>query len=208
VRIGTSIAIATSFVPTVLTRLSQRYPRIAVHISAGEASMSQHALDERTVDLAILRLHAPSSRQHVHTEILYHDSYTVVAGVHSVWARRRGLDLAKLVREPWVLPPPESLVGSVFVDAFRARGLDYPRAAVSTFTLPVRIAMVATGQFLSIVPSSVLRFSANKTLLKAMPIDLPSTCRPIAILTVKDRTLSPATQLFIDRVREVARSLR
>lgn len=208
VRIGTSIAVATSFIPTVITRLSRRFPRITVHLAAGEASMSQLALVERKVDLAILRLHASTLRQHVHSEILYHDRYAVVAGARSAWARRRRVGLADIVNEPWVLPPPESLVGSVFVEAFEANGLDYPRATVSTFTLPARIAMVATGRFLSIVPGSVLSFSANNTVLKALPIDLPSTRRPIGILTVKDRTLSPVAHLFIDSAREVARSLR
>jgi DNA-binding transcriptional LysR family regulator len=208
VKIGTSMAVATSFIPSVLTQISRRYPRIAVHLSAGEASMIHAALEERKVDLAVLRLHTPILRQHVHTEILYHDSYIVVAGSQSPWARRRRVDLADIVNEPWVLPPSESLVGSVFVKAFKATGLDYPAAVVSTFTLPARIALVATGRFLSIVPGSVLRFSTNSSVLKMLPIDLPSTRRPIGILTVKDRNLSPVAQLFIDRAREVAKSRR
>lgn len=207
VRIGTSIAIATSFIPTVLTRLSRRYPRIAVHLSAGEASITHLALEERKVDLAILRLHTQTSQQHLQTEILYYDNYVVVAGADSPWAPRRRVDIADIVNEPWVLPPPESPVGSVLVDAFQGSGFDYPQAAVSTFTLPARIALVATGRFLSIVPGSVLRLAANRRVLKVLPIDLPSTRRPIGILTVKDRTLSPVAQLFMDRAREVAKSL-
>src|SRR5688572_18068313 len=83
VKIGTSIAIATSFVPAVIARLNRRYPRISIHLSAGEASASYRALEERRVDLAILRLYAPLSRQHLHVETLYDDAYAVVAGTQS-----------------------------------------------------------------------------------------------------------------------------
>ena len=105
------------------------------------------------------------------------------------------------------MPPPDSLVGSVLVEAFLAGGLDYPRATVSTYTMPARAALAATGCFLSIVPRSALKFAAKNPALKALPIDLPTTRRPTGILRFKNRTLSPAAQLFIDCAREIVRPL-
>jgi DNA-binding transcriptional LysR family regulator len=46
-----------------------------------------------------------------------------------------------------------------------------------------------------------LHFNAKRFLLKALPIDLPARPWPIAIVTLKNRTLSPVVQLFIDHVR-------
>jgi DNA-binding transcriptional LysR family regulator len=60
------------------------------------------------------------------------------------------------------------------------------------------------GRFLTIVPESVLRFAFGEPAIKALPIDLPTTRRPIAIVTMKNRTLNPAVQLFIECAREVA----
>jgi DNA-binding transcriptional LysR family regulator len=205
VKIGTSIAIAASFVPTVIARLNRRYPRISIHLSAGEASASYRALEERRVDLAILRLYAPLSRQHLHVETLYDDAYAVVAGTQSSWARQRRIELADLMNEAWALPPPDSLVGSVLVEAFLAGGFAYPRATISTYTMPARAALAATGRFLSVVPRSALKLSAGNPKITALPIDLPTTRRPTGILTFKNRTLSPATQLFIDCARTVAK---
>jgi hypothetical protein len=65
---------------------------------------------------------------------LYDDSFVVVAGVQNSWVRRRSIDLAELVNESWVLPPPDSSIASVYMGAFRTSGLAYPRAAV--FTVP------------------------------------------------------------------------
>jgi len=45
-------------------------------------------------------------------EFLFDDSpILVAAGARSPWARRRRIELAELVNESWVLPPPDSLFG-------------------------------------------------------------------------------------------------
>ena len=54
---------------------------------------------------------------------LYHDPYVVAAGTTNRWTRQRRIKLAQLVDELWALPPPDSLVGSFVVEAFRASGL-------------------------------------------------------------------------------------
>jgi hypothetical protein len=41
-----------------------------------------------------------------------------------------------------------------------------------------------------------------------LPIDLPGTARPLAIVTLKNRTLNPFAHLFADYVREGAKQLR
>jgi len=45
--------------------------------------------------------------------------------IHLRWAWRRRIELAELLSEPWVLPSPESLLGSMVMESFRASGLDY-----------------------------------------------------------------------------------
>jgi DNA-binding transcriptional LysR family regulator len=204
-RVGSTIAIATGFLPAVVDRLSRQYPQIVFHLSAGEAAMTYHDLDERRVDLVIAPIFAPMTEEHLRAEILYDEPLVVVAGAQSAWARRRKLELAELVDAVWTLPPLNSLYGSVVAEAFRANGLDVPPAAVFTSVTPVRNALLATGRFVSIVQGSVLRFNLNNSAFKVLPIDLPTTRRPIGAITLRNRTLSPVAQLFIDYAREVAK---
>jgi DNA-binding transcriptional LysR family regulator len=206
-RVGSTIAIATGFMPAVVDRLSRQYPRIVFHLSAGEASMTYHALEERKVDLVVAPIFVPISEKHLHAEILYDEPLVVVAGARSSWARRRRLELAELVDAIWTLPPLDSLYGSVVAEAFRTSGLEVPPAAVFTSVTPVRNALLATGRFVSIVQGSVVRFNLNNPAFKVLPIDLPTTRRPIGVITLKSRTLSPVAQLFIDCAHEVAKTL-
>jgi DNA-binding transcriptional LysR family regulator len=92
------------------------------------------------------------------------------------------------------------------IEAFRAHGLELPRTVVAS-TLPVRSALLATGRFLSMVPRVVLQFPTKNPVLRALPIDLQTTFRPLALVTLKNRTLNPVAQLFTESAREVAKPL-
>jgi len=106
----------------------------------------------------------------------------------------------------WTLPPLDSLSGSLVAEAFRAAGLEVPRATVYSSVTPVRNALLASGRFLSmVVQGSTVKFGSASTALKVLPINLPTTRRPIGIITLKNRTLSPVAQLFIDCAHEVAK---
>jgi DNA-binding transcriptional LysR family regulator len=67
-----------------------------------------------------------------------------------------------------------------------------------------RIALVAKGHFLSMASESVLRFGGWERSIKVLPIDLAANGGVVGIFTLKNRTLTPVAQLFIDCAREVA----
>ena len=169
-----------------------------------KSALTYRALEERKVDLVIARIFHPIAEEHMHAQVLYDEQDVVAAGAQNPWVRRRKIALADLMNEAWTLPPPDSLNGQLIVEAFRARRLDLPRMTVITLSVPVRNALLASGRFLSIVPGSVFRFPANNPGLKRLPIDLPATRTPVAVVTLKNRTLSPVAQLFIDHAREIA----
>jgi DNA-binding transcriptional LysR family regulator len=98
-------------------------------------------------------------------------------------------------------------IGQITVDAFRACGLDHPRTTVVAATPEVRLSLLATGRFLSIFPTSSLRFPTPHPDLKVLPVELPVARVPNGIITLKNRALSPVAQLFIEHAREIARPL-
>jgi DNA-binding transcriptional LysR family regulator len=207
VRVGCNPFLAASFVSAVVDRLSRRYPRIVFHLVTAYVETLYRQLSERNVDLLIARRPESVADERLGYEFLFDDSYFVAAGAQSPWVRRRRIELAELVNELWVLPPPESTLGSVVMEAFRASGLDYPRTTVVTEPAEVRIRLLATGRFLSIFPTSILRFSTMRTELKVLPVRQALARVPVGIITLKNRTLSPLAQLFIDNAREVAKPL-
>ena len=207
VRIGSSLGTAISFVSVVIDRLAKRYPRIHFDLLTGDATLTYRALAERKIDLLIARIFAPVDEEHMQAEVLYEVRDMVAAAAQNPWTRRRRVKLADLVNVPWVLPPTDSLQGTIVAEAFRVSGLEVPRAAVITATVPVRNALLAGGRFLTIEPDSDLQLPGTSPPLKRVAVNLPTTPRPIGIITLKHRTLGPTAQLFMDAARELARTL-
>jgi DNA-binding transcriptional LysR family regulator len=207
VRIGSIPPLAATFVPSVVDRLSRRYPRIVFHLTSADTETLLKELHDRSIDLLIGRRHAPIPDERLSFESLFDDTFVVVAGAQHPWVRRRKIELAELANESWVLPPPESTLGSLILQAFRASGLDYPRTTVFTIPAPERISLLATGRFITIFSTSALKFPSRQPELKVLPIELPLARVPVGIVTLKNRSLAPVARLFIDTAREVAKPL-
>jgi len=78
---------------------------------------------------------------------------------------------------------------------------------VSASSILLRNHLLVTGRFLTVLPDSVLRYNAKQWSLKALPVDLGVKPRPVAIVTLKNRTVSPVVQLFVEHVRAVAKTM-
>jgi len=132
-------------------------------------------LRERKYDLILER--GPPSETEVRAaddlniETLFDDQLVIVADSKNKWAtRRRKIDLAELVNEPWIMQAPHVWNHRVLSEAFRARGLGMPRASLVTLSMSVITHFLAGGRFITSMPRSVAHFKS----LKILPLDLPS----------------------------------
>jgi len=130
VRVGCNPFLSATFVSAVVDKLSRCYPRVVFRLVTAYVETLHRELTERNVDFLIARRFTSIADERLDYELLFEDSYSLVAGTQNPWARRRRIDLAELVNELWVLPSPESGLGSVVMEAFHASGLNYPRTTV------------------------------------------------------------------------------
>jgi DNA-binding transcriptional LysR family regulator len=105
------------------------------------------------------------------------------------------------------LQAPDSWVYLSVAQAFQARGLVMPKTCVTANSSLLRIDLLGAGPFITAIPGSVLRLNAARRAVKVLPVDLQIRGYPVAILTLKNRILSPVVGLFIQHVREVAKSM-
>lgn len=199
-RIGTTEPLSAGIIAAAIERLSQQHPRIIFQVIVSDSVTLHRNLQERSVEFVVSRLIGPLEDKQLKTDVLYHDPFVVAAGASSPWTRRRKVTLADLVSEPWVLPS-ETFIDAMVAEAFRAHGLQPPQATVSTMSLNLRNSLLASGRFISAAPESLLRFPSPHPYIKALPITLTTTQRPIAIVTLPGKILSPVAELFADCVR-------
>jgi DNA-binding transcriptional LysR family regulator len=86
------------------------------------------------------------------------------------------------------------------------RGLPPPQITVMTFSVHLRNFLAMSGRFIVAVPVSILELYADVFGLTRLPVEVPMAEMPYAIVRLKNRTLSPAAELFMQCLRDVAKS--
>jgi DNA-binding transcriptional LysR family regulator len=66
--------------------------------------------------------------------------------------------------------------------------------------------LVATGPYITIFSESIQAVRATRSSIKMLPIDLPVSPWPLAIVTLRNRILNPVAERFIEHVRDYAAS--
>jgi DNA-binding transcriptional LysR family regulator len=210
VRIGCPESIS-AFLVFVIERLARDYPRIRLHVQQVHWPPSDFPeLRDRGVDVVLARLASPPTGdrlgENLDADVLFDDPFVVVVGSGNKLARRRKVDLAELVDEPWIVTPRDVLAGRFVSDAFEARGLTPPTPRIETSSIHLRNNLAARDQFLAVLPRSVLRLGAQRYGLKELPIRLSARPSPVAMVTLRGRALNPAVHVFIKYARETAKS--
>jgi molybdate transport repressor ModE-like protein len=207
VRIGCTETVAAGFLPAVISRFSRKYPRVRLVVEqTNSATLDYRELRERKLDLMINRIEDPFGDDALNADVLFPVKMFVIAGARSQWARRRKIQLADLAKAQWVRIPLGSPLTAVHSEAFAACGLDLPPASAETFSMHIVFHMVAYEGFVALLPG-FMRHLCKHLSIKMLPIDLAIERRPLALVTLKNRTLSPVVQRFIDCTREIAGSL-
>src|SRR5262245_446596 len=209
VQIGCPESLSASVLSPVILRFSQEHPGIVLQVQEiVSPQLELPELRERHVDIVIERLRNPGARQsdELDIELLFNDELVIAAGLQNRWADHSGVDLADLMDDPWILAPSGSWGDRMMADAFRARGLALPKVVLTTFSVQLRINLLTAGPFIATLPKSAVADNPERLGLKILPVDLPSRPWPVAMITLKNRVLSPVAHLFIDYLRAFARS--
>jgi DNA-binding transcriptional LysR family regulator len=206
VRMGGSEHTISAIYSPVIHQLSEQSPRMSFHVIVGDLRTLSRELDARHIDFVVSRMYSPASEEHS-VEVLFEDPLVVVTGPNNPLARRRKIKFAELMEQPWTLQPRENSFGSFALNAFRAAGQAPPRITVGTTSSNLRGEMLATGRYLTMVPRYWVLLPRKHPSLRILPVEFPNTRLKVAIITVKNRSLSRATELFIDRIRANAKPL-
>jgi len=206
VRISCSEPVSAGIVSAVVNKVIRQYPRVTFEIYAREPPLVYRDLEGRNVDFVITQTNTPIDQEHMQEEVLYDEPVVVVAGARHPLARKRRVKLADLADAAWALPPRSSFIASVLTRAFQANGLGTPRIVMRGST-QTRLTLLADGRLLTIVPATMLKVGASHGVIKVLSVELPGNRRPVSLVTLKNRALSPVAQLFIEHTRAMAKTM-
>ena len=210
IRIASPLALASTIIPHIFERFLKKCPRVTLHFdeaTAASAPRNLQDLRDRKYDL-VLGLGYPAeewSADDLEIETLFDEQVVIAAGAGNKWAtRRRPIDLAELLDEPWIMQGPQTWNHRILADAYRERGLAMPKGSMVTLSISVITHFLADGRFITAMPRSVANFRG----FKVLPVDLPVRRWPVHVATLRNRTLSPVVEQFIKYTHDFTRPMR
>ena len=206
IRVGGSEQVSSTIFAPIIEPLARNHPRMSFHVVAGDVRMLLQELDARRIDIMIVGIVDPPDEEHS-VEFLFNDPLVVIAGPTHPLARRRKIDVAELFQHAWTLQPADNQFATMAREGFRKLGLNPPKVTAETTSANLRIKLLATGRFLSMAPRSSVLFPRRDPAYRILPVALPSVPRAVGIITLKNRMLNPAAQLFVDQVRTLTKPL-
>ncbi len=208
VRLGCTEIMLSSVVPTIVRGFSRKYPGVQLDVKLTNPGEYQtQELRERKIDLLITRATGLLVEDDFHSEALFDEPFAFVVGAQSEFARKRRVALKDIIKCNWVLPSYDSAPGTLIADVFRANGFQPPKPVIKTLSAQLTASLIASGEFVGILPTSVAAFNARQAALKVLPLKFAGSRISAEVVFLKNRTLSPAVERFIACAREVARSL-
>ena len=79
---------------------------------------------------------------------------------------------------------------------FRRRNLDYPKATVTSISMDMRLTLLASGKYLTILPVSMLRHPTDKAWLRALPVKFEDTPGSVAAPKVRSSCFSAPAETW------------
>lgn len=200
VRIATSDAFANEFLPRLFVQFQRQHQGIGFDLQVLPTPAVPQAVRGGTADIGLCFSRAPEAD----IQVAYRQSAPVVAlmpPTHAL-ATGRSVTLARLVRHPLAVPPPETTVRQM-LDAVCARqGLMLAPLLVSNQAKP-SLNFAAQGGGVAIGSEISARHMVATGALVVLPIsDRGMDLRDIEVQTLAGRTLPHAAQSFLALLQE------
>lgn len=208
VRFGCLEPLMAGIASAAIAQLSRKFPRLLFRTELGNADAQIQFVRSRKCEIAITRRLPGPAESDMHEEELFHERLMIVTSTNSPWAKRRKVSISDLAAEQWILAPHEAEPGAPIFEGFRTAGVAMPEVNILSYSLSLRYSLLTSGRFITAIPASAIAFGPMRRFLKVLPVKLPVWQRPTILLTLKDRSLSPPAEVFMNCVRDLSKSLR
>ena len=176
-------------------------------VEAREAELLDR-LRRRDIEVAILRLAVLDPAEDLQVVPLFEETLCVVAAKEHPLAGRSHLTWPDLLRERWVMPPPDCIFYEHVQATLRQSGLPMPHHVVEAFSIHIQFAMVLHAGVLSFGMRSQTVFAPGKEFLVRLPFDLAAPPTAVAAVSLKSHEPSPLSRLLVENIRAIAARLR
>ncbi|WP_313034888.1 LysR family transcriptional regulator, partial [Massilia alkalitolerans] len=197
VEVGVIMSPAMALLPRAIARIKEQAPllRIGVHLEPSNVLLDK--LQRGTLDFMIGRiLEKEDSSGLVYEELTEEPACAVVRTGHAL-LEAKDLRLEDIADQPWILPPPGSILRHRFDMMFRRAGLQPPVNVVDTTALLLITTLLQQTDSLHVMPQEVAQYYASLNVMRILPIELPCKMDAFGNIRQQDHLLAPGADLLL-----------
>jgi DNA-binding transcriptional LysR family regulator len=193
-----------NLVPLAVGLLKQKHPGLLVNIDVDHSRPLVERLLGGQLDLVVARLLDSRGAGELQFEPLGEEPHAIIAGAGHPLAGARGIRLQDLLGQPWILPPPGSVLRDRLATVFLQQGLPMPANVVQTQSLPAILGLLRSTEAVVPLPCAAVQPLCDCGLLSVLIEDLGVAMSPFGIITRRKHKLSPGAQALLEAIRTTA----
>ena len=207
--IGVVPSATTTVLPFAVNRVIGQSPGALIRIREGTGEQLRAALGRGEVDIVVSgRLDEPVEPGLLVTPFYEDRVGVVLSATHPLLSEGRPPPTAAdLLGYPWAMAPKGNVIAFGFREMFLRQGLEPPRPNAETSSVHVLTRLVASTDFLTVLPHDVVQQEIRAGILSCLDGEAFAWRRSLVIIRRSSGALPPVTALFLTELRKAA-SLR
>jgi DNA-binding transcriptional LysR family regulator len=209
VTVGMLPTATTALVPRAVLRLKQRTPASTVVLREGTIGEMLGELRGERVDVVVGALPHDTREPGLQSLVLLdHDPLVCVSGNHHPLVGQERLEIAELVRFPWIIPPESASVRLPLQDWLEQQGLPLPVDRVESVSLTANLTLLQESSCVAFLSRKNAEHLSAQGLITMLPLELRDLSGPVGALWLRNKTMAPAMRGLLDALEEVASHAR
>jgi DNA-binding transcriptional LysR family regulator len=205
--VGAVTTPGTHLVPLAVGLLKQKHPGLMVSVDIDHSRPLIERLLGGQIDIVVARLLDSRGAGELQFEPLGEESHAIIAGGGHSLAGATGICLRDLLGQPWILPPPGSVLRDRLATVFLQQGLPMPANVVQTQSLPAILGLLRGTDAVVPLPRETVQPLCDSGFLAVLIDNVGVTMTPFGIITRRRHNLSPGAQALLDAIRTAAKTL-
>lgn len=207
VTIGTLPYTRSILTPRAINRLLDQHPQLDVSTVDGPYALLEASLRSGDLDFIVGAIRDTDQSKNLTTQILFRDRLAVIARKGHPLEAKENVSLTDLHNYAWVLPNQNTPSRQLFLEVLKNNNLRPPQQSVETSSLSTVRGLLSESDRIGWLSEHQIFYDKKYGILTALPIELKDTYRPIGVTMRAKTQPSPAAQLFLKSLEEVAEGL-
>jgi DNA-binding transcriptional LysR family regulator len=200
-KIASIYSIGLHELPPLLKVYRGRFPDVEVHVEYRRSQQVYTQVLNGEVDLGLVAY--PSKRTGLLVEIFSEDRLVLICHPNHPLAGQKSIKLSRLHGEKFISFEPDVPTRKVIDRYLREENVQIEHVMEFDNIETVKRAVEVEGG-VSIVPSNTVRQECENALLACVELEGPQMCRPLGVITKRNRARSPAQKEFVAALRVAA----